>query len=144
MNRKSFSFRYFSRGVQISESSVKMLLHHSTSRFTFGVKQNHNIIDCLRLNEISGHPPSCSGRATCLLWTMTLADFRCSEETSCVSVLCLFSCLWVPLRAWVHFRCTLLSCNLARNSLFIHSDLPAYLADFVFVQMEPELGRGDF
>lgn len=75
---------------------------------------------------------------------MTLTDFRCSEETPCVSILCLFSCLWMPLRAWVRFHCTLLSCSLARNSLFIHSDLPAYLAAFIFVQMEPELGRGDF
>lgn len=122
------SFRSFSRRVQIPGSCVKMLPHHSTSRFTFGVKQNHEIIDWLQLNNTSGHPPSCSDRATCLPrtmarqflrissdgdsttflgnlchWSGTLTVFKCSEETSCVSVHCFFSCHWVPLRAWIHF-----------------------------------------
>lgn len=165
MRNKSFSSRHFSRGIQISESSVKMLIH-STSSFTFGVKQNHKLIDCLVLNETFGCSPSCSRRASCLPRTMArkflsissegdfttflgklchrsdiLMDFRCSEKTSYVSVLCPFFCHWVALRAWVHFLCTLPSDSLARSSLFTHSDLPTYLVDFVFLQMEPELAE---
>lgn len=166
MRSKSFSSRLFSRGMQISESSVKMLLHHSTSIFTFGVKQNHKTVDWLRLNETSGHPPSCSSRATCLPRTMprqflsissdgdsttflgNLSTAQISSQISNVQrklpvfqSFAFFSCPWVPLWAWVHFLCTLPSGSLARSSLSIHSDLPAYLADFV--QSEPELGRGD-
>lgn len=166
MRSKSFSSRHFSRGMQISESSVKMLLHHSTSIFTFGVKQNHKTVDWLRLNETSGHPPSCSSRATCLPRTMPRQFLSISSDGDSTTFLgklstaqissqisnvqrklpvfqsfAFFFCPWVPLWAWVHFLCTLPSGSLARSSLSIHSDLPAYLADFV--QSEPELGRGD-
>lgn len=66
--KKSLIFRHYSRSISIFKASVKMLLqHHSPSKLTFGLKQNHWMVKVKRTSGCPT-PPAQAGppRASCL------------------------------------------------------------------------------